>query len=73
MAALTVVTVGASYIKLPFRFTIAVALLIASIKSSLVAGFFMHLSSEKKIILSILALAFLFFIVLLLLPSWHLL
>ena len=71
LAALTVLTVGASYLQLPFRVTVAVALLIASVKSSLVAGFFMHLSSEKKIIYSILGLAAVFFFVLLLWPSWH--
>ena len=44
-------------IGLPFRIlsTIAVALFIASIKSFLVAGYFMHLLSEKKTIYLILS------------------
>ena len=72
LAILTVLTVGVSYLKLPIRLAILVALLIATVKSSLVAGFFMHLSNEKKIIYSILLLAFCFFLVLLFSPSWHL-
>ncbi len=72
LGILTVLTVGVSYLKLPLSIAIAVALFIAAIKSSLVAAFFMHLVSEKKIIYAILALAFCFFIVLLLYPSWHL-
>ena len=72
LAALTVLTVGVSYLKLPVAIGISVALFIAAVKSSLVAAFFMHLKGEKKIILSILLLAFAFFLVLLLYPSWHL-
>ena len=72
LGILTVLTVGVSYLKLPLALAIAVALFIAAVKSSLVAAFFMHLVSEKKIIYYILALAFCFFIVLLLYPSWHL-
>ncbi len=71
LGILTVLTVGVSYLKLPLALAIAVALSIAAVKSSLVAAFFMHLVSEKKIIYGILALAFCFFIVLLLYPSWH--
>ena len=71
LAILTVVTVGVSYLRLPLALAIAVALFIAAVKSSLVAAFFMHLSTEKKIIWSILLLAFIFFIFLLLSPSWH--
>ncbi len=71
LAALTVVTVGVSYLRLPITIAIVVALSIAIVKSSLVAGFFMHLISEKKIILLILVLAFFFFIFLLTYPSLH--
>jgi cytochrome c oxidase subunit IV len=52
----TLVTVGASYI--PFgnhHFNIAVALVIACAKAFLVAGFFMHLISERKLIYGLLA------------------
>ena len=71
LGILTVLTVGVSYLKLPLALTIAAALFIASVKGSLVAAFFMHLASEKRIIWSILALAACFFIFLLFYPSWH--
>lgn len=59
----TLITVGASYI--PFgdhAINIGVALLIASGKAFLVAGFFMHLISEKKMIYGLLAFTVFFFI-----------
>jgi cytochrome c oxidase subunit 4 len=69
LAVLTGATVFACYgLKLPPHETIIVALIIASIKGFLVAGFFMHLLSEKKLIYSVLALTVLFFAVLLWLP-----
>ena len=71
LAVLTVLTVGASYLKLSLAAAIGLALFIASIKGTLVAAYFMHLKAEKKVILSVLALAAFFFIFLLLLPSWH--
>ena len=46
----------------------SVALFVAAIKGSLVACYFMHLISEKKLIYGVLALTALFFIALLLLP-----
>ncbi len=57
LAALTVVTVAVSYLHLPLLPAILVALLIATFKSSLVAGFFMHRLSEKKSVLVNLLLA----------------
>ncbi len=71
LAILTVVTVGVSYIHMPLGLAIVVALFVASIKGTLVAAYFMHLSSEKKIITSILILTVFFVIFLLLYPSWH--
>ena len=68
----TVLTVGVSYLHLPLALAIAVALFIALVKGSLVAAFFMHLASEKRIIWGLLVLAAFFFFVLLLYPSWHL-
>ena len=47
---------------------VAVALFIATIKGALVAGYFMHLLSEKKLIIAVLALTVAFFVVLLALP-----
>ena len=58
----TLITVGASYI--PFgnhAINIAVALFIACGKAFLVAGFFMHLISERKMIYGLLAFTVFFF------------
>ena len=71
LLALTLITVGAwAFLHLPLKLTIAVALFIAVIKGSLVACFFMHLITERKLILSVLALTVIFFFVLLLTPMW---
>ena len=69
LIVLTAVTVGASYIRLTMAGTITLALMIASIKGSLVACYFMHLISERKLIYSILTVTVIFFIVLMSLPS----
>lgn len=68
LMALTVVTVAISYLELPTGPAIALGLLVALIKGSLVAGFFMHLISEKKLIVWVLALTVLFFFFVLLGP-----
>ena len=68
LAALTVITVAVSYLHLPFKQAVLAALAIAGLKGSLVAGFFMHLLSEKQIIFSVLALTFIFLLAVLLLP-----
>jgi cytochrome c oxidase subunit 4 len=69
LGVLTAMTVGVVYwFHVPERYAIAVALTIATIKGFLVAGFFMHLMSEKRLIYSVLALTVVFFIVLILLP-----
>ena len=65
---LTIVTVLARYLHLSTPATIALALFIASIKATLVALFYMHLISEKKMIYWTLALTGTFFIVLIFLP-----
>ena len=70
LATLTVVTVAVSYLHLPFRKAVAVALTIASIKATLVALFFMHLISERLVIFSILAVTFFFFLHLLIFPAF---
>ena len=69
LAFLTVVTVLISYLDLPLALAIIAALLIATFKGSLVACFFMHLISEKKIIYSILIMTLIFFIFLMIVPS----
>lgn len=58
----TVFTVWASYIQFSTReINIAVALVIASVKAFLVAGYFMHLISERKMIYTVLAFTVFFF------------
>ncbi len=54
LAFLTVVTVGVSYLHLPVVPAIILALFIASIKATLVALYFMHLITEKKLIWTVL-------------------
>jgi cytochrome c oxidase subunit IV len=67
----TILTVWASYIRFPSReINIAVALVIASCKAFLVAGFFMHLVSEKKMIYGILGFTAFFFAGLMGLTIW---
>src|SRR5579862_6164084 len=67
----TCLTVGAYYLHLPsVALTIAVALFIASVKAFLVAGYFMHLISEKKMIYGILAATVFFFAGLMYLTVW---
>ena len=69
LAVLTGATVAARYLlDLPMGYAITVALIIAAIKGSLVAGFFMHLLSEKKLIYAILGLTVIFFAFLIWLP-----
>lgn len=68
LMVLTLVTVAVSYLHLPVHQAIAVALVIATIKGSLVGCYFMHLISERKLILWVMALTVAFFVVLLLLP-----
>ena len=50
--------------------TITVALFIACVKAFLVAGYFMHLVSERKMIYGILAFTVFFFIGLMFLTIW---
>jgi caa(3)-type oxidase subunit IV len=51
--------------------TIAVALFIAIVKAALVAGFFMHLISERKAIYAILVATVFFFAGMMYLTVWH--
>jgi cytochrome c oxidase subunit 4 len=65
------ITVAASYIHFGHRsINIAVALFIATVKAFLVAGYFMHLISEKKLIYSILAFTGFFFAGMMYLTVW---
>lgn len=69
LMVLTVVTVTVSYLDLPVAMAVTVALLVASVKGTLVACYFMHLISEKKLIYAVLALTGVFFAALLALPA----
>ena len=68
LMALTLITVAISYLHLPLPIAVTVALLVATVKGSLVACYFMHLVSEKKLIYAVLGLTAVFFVVLLALP-----
>src|SRR6266496_975480 len=69
LMALTLITVAISYLHLPLPFAVTVALLVATVKGSLVACYFMHLISEKKLIYAVLGLTAVFFVALLALPA----
>ena len=72
LAVLTLVTVGVAeidYLNQHAGLAITVALLIATIKGSLVAAYFMHLISERKAIYAILLLTLFFFGVLMVSPA----
>jgi cytochrome c oxidase subunit 4 len=68
LAALTVITVGISYLHLPTYWAILFALLVATVKGSLVACYFMHLISERKVIYWVLLICAFFFAFLLWAP-----
>ena len=70
LMVLTIVTVAISYLHLPVHTAVAIAMLVASVKGTLVACYFMHLISEKKLIHAILVLTVVFFVALLALPSF---
>jgi cytochrome c oxidase subunit IV len=64
----TAVTVAANLVHLAVPIAITVALIIATMKGSMVAAVFMHLSHERKWIYGSLMLTVIFFIVLMFLP-----
>ncbi len=69
LMALTIVTVAVSYLDLPPAMAIAVALFVATIKGSLVACYFMHLISEKRLVYAVLVITAIKFVALLALPA----
>ena len=69
LMVLTIVTVVVSRFHLAVPIAVSVALLIAIVKGSLVACYFMHLISEKKLIYAVLALTAFFFAALMALPA----
>ncbi|MGN6185563.1 MAG: cytochrome C oxidase subunit IV family protein [Thermoanaerobaculia bacterium] len=70
LAVLTIITVAISYLHLETHEAIALALVVATVKGSLVAAFFMHLISERKLIYGVLLFTVFFFFVLIWAP-WH--
>jgi cytochrome c oxidase subunit IV len=68
LMVLTIVTVAVSYLDLSVPIAVTVALLVATVKGSLVACYFMHLVSEKKLIYAVLAVTGAFFVALIALP-----
>jgi cytochrome c oxidase subunit IV len=64
----TGITVAANQVHLAIPLAITVALIIATIKGSMVAGVFMHLGHEKKWIYGALLLTVAFFVVLMSIP-----
>ncbi len=68
LMVLTTVTVGVSYLDLSTPLAITVALIVAAMKGSLVALYFMHLLHERKVIYWVLALTVIFFIFLMFVP-----
>ena len=69
LLGLTALTVSVAMLHLSTGEAVIIALFIASIKGSLVACFFMHLLSEKRLIPILLAFTVFFFFALLLLPT----
>jgi cytochrome c oxidase subunit IV len=68
LMVLTIVTVGVSYLHLETHEAIMIAVAVATVKASLVALFFMHLKSERKLIYYALALTAVFFLFLMVVP-----
>ncbi len=68
LAVLTIITVAASWLKVSVAVGIFIALVIASIKGSLVASVFMHLVHEKATLFWVLIISAFFFLLLILLP-----
>jgi cytochrome c oxidase subunit 4 len=68
LMVLTVVTVAISRLHLSVPMAVTVALLVATVKGGLVACYFMHLISEKKLIYVVLIITVAFFIALMALP-----
>jgi len=65
----TAITVAVNQVHLAVPLAITVALVIATMKGSMVAAIFMHLNHEKKWIYGALILTVVFFAVLMLLPG----
>ena len=71
LGLLTALTVGLSYLHLPHRVAIPLAMAIATTKCTLIASVFMHLKWESKVLRAMLFLGlfFVLFLVLAILPD----
>ena len=69
LAALTIITVAVSYLDLSIGMAVTLAMIVASVKGTLVAAYFMHLLDERKTIYAILVLTMVFCVVLMVLPA----
>lgn len=67
LAVLTVLTVAVAYLDLPIVPAVILGLTIATVKGGLVAGYFMHLISEKQVIYVLLAFTAFFAVAMLIL------
>ena len=70
LGALTIITVAIAQFHLPTWQAVTLALVVATVKGSLVAAFFMHLVSERKLIYAVLVMTVFFFGMLMWGP-WH--
>lgn len=68
LAAFTVITVALSYLHLPKRTAIPLALLVATTKASIVGAYFMHLRVERRVVFAIIGVAVFFIIALVMIP-----
>lgn len=71
LVALTAITVAIAQFHLPTWQAVTLALVVATLKGSLVAAFFMHLISERKLIYAVLVMTVFFFGMLIWGPSHH--
>jgi len=60
LAVLTSATVGVHYLFLPIGPAVTLGLLIAAIKATLVACYFMHLISEKRVVFLVIVISGIF-------------
>ncbi len=68
LIVLTFITVAVSYLEVSFIEAFFLAVTVATIKGSLVLGFFMHLITEKQAVIWILISTVIAFIILMFLP-----
>jgi cytochrome c oxidase subunit 4 len=68
LMVLTAITVGVSYFHLAVVGAVTVAMIVATVKGSMVAAYFMHLKDEQPAIYWILMLTVVFWLLVMFLP-----